>query len=511
MDDRSLLKAHGSWLFLMLPSLPMSLHLYNTLSKRDEEFTPAHSDEVLVYTCGPTVYGRPHIANYSSFLMADLVCRWLEAGHGMTVKHVKNITDVGHLVADADDGEDKIEKQAKAEHGTVTSESVLAIAKTYEEQYLEDERALNMREPQERPRASEYVDAMKEMITKMLADGFAYATSDGIYFDLTKNLPTPYGTLSGNLLDQLVAGSRVAVNSEKHTPADFALWKFCVGANEHHVLRWPSPQGPTGETFPDGFPGWHIECSAMARSLLGDQIDLHTGGEDNIFPHHECEIAQTECITGVSPFSRHWLHRRRIDIGGEKMSKSLGNMITLPDIIERGFSPLDLRYYFLSVHYRTNLKFDWDGLKSARTARLALSEWIGRNGYPEFATGHNAPTADARIIADYRKKFTDSMDDDLNVSGALAAVFECIHYMNKSAAPREQVEGELNEFIALLTATFACFEQEAVPEEVKALADKRQEARMQKDFSLSDNLRDEILQKGYEVLDRGDLYELRKI
>ena len=232
----------------------MSLRLYNSLTKGEEEFHPQAGKTVTMYTCGPTVYGRPHIGNYSSFLMADLIRRWLETGHNYTVKHVKNITDVGHLVADADEGEDKVEKEARriavekrGAGAAVTHDDVIAVARMYEAQYLEDEKTLNMLEPFARPRASEYIEQMKTMIEKLLEKGHAYATKDGLYFDVTSHLKTPYGTLSGNTLDHLDAGARVDVNEEKRHPADFALWKFCVGKNEHHLLRWSSPAGPAGE------------------------------------------------------------------------------------------------------------------------------------------------------------------------------------------------------------------------------------------------------------------------
>jgi cysteinyl-tRNA synthetase len=275
---------------------------------------------------------------------------------------VKNITDVGHLVADADEGEDKVEREAEKE-----KVDPLTIARRYTDMYLEDEKALNMVKPEHRPRATEYVKQMIDIAKILIEKGNAYETEDGVYFSV-ETFPD-YGKLSGNTLDKLNAGARIVVDESKKHPADFALWKKCVGKNAHHVLRWPSPWG-------DGFPGWHIECSAMSSSLLGPEIDIHTGGEDNIFPHHECEIAQSECSSGNKPFVRNWLHKRRIDLAGEKMSKSLGNVLTLPDIATRGFSPLDVRYYFLSVHYRTNLKFSFDGLESARKVRLKVVEWM---------------------------------------------------------------------------------------------------------------------------------------
>jgi len=242
-----------------------------------------------------------------------------------------------------------------------------------------------MLDPTHRPRATEYIEQMKTMIEDLLAKNIAYITSDGIYFDVT-TFPQ-YGALSGNTLENLNAGSRVDVNEEKKHPADFALWKFCIGANASHVLRWSSPKNNSQKNsaeLPEGFPGWHIECSAMSRALLGDTIDIHTGGEDNIFPHHECEIAQSESVTGKKPFVKLWLHKRRIDLEGEKMSKSLGNTLMIPDICAKGFSPLDIRYYLLSVHYRTNLKFSWKGLEDSKKARRKIVEWMDQmNGTEE--------------------------------------------------------------------------------------------------------------------------------
>ncbi len=481
----------------MLYAFPMPLRLYNTLTKREEEFVPADPKHVTMYTCGPTVYGRAHVGNLSSFLMADLLRRWLEV-KGMKIVHVKNITDVGHLVRDADSGEDKIEQQAREEHGSVTHDSVIAIARKYEEMYLHDERALNMLEPAHRPRASEYVEQMKEMITDLLKKGIAYITGDGMYFDVSK-FPQ-YGALSGNTLENLSAGSRVDVNEEKKHPADFALWKFCVGQNEHHALRWKSP----GEKNPEGFPGWHIECSAMSRALLGDTIDIHTGGEDNIFPHHECEIAQSECVTGTHPFVKHWLHKRRIDLEGEKMSKSLGNVLTLSDILDRGFSPLDLRYLFLSVHYRTNLKFSWKGIEDAQKARKKIVEWMKEITTMKEDDDAPCDPAQHQDFANHYAAFRDAMDSDLNTSGALAAVFDLIAWQRKQKQLCGDVAGELQMAVVIIRHVFGCFEPEAemtIPDAALALAKKRDDARAAKDFAESDRLRDELQSMGYEVRD----------
>jgi len=462
------------------------LRLYNTLTNKEEEFKPIEAGKVRMYTCGPTVYGRPHIGNYSSFLMADLLRRWLQFGLGYKVIHVKNITDVGHLVADAETGEDKIEKQAREEHGEVTHDSVIAIARKYEQMYLEDERALNLIEPEHRPRATETIPEMIAMVQTLLQKGHAYETEDGIYFDVHSDPLTPYGTLSGNTLENLESGARVAVDENKKHPADFALWKKCVGKNENHVLRWDSPWGP-------GFPGWHIECSAMSTKFLGEQIDVHTGGEDNIFPHHECEMAQSECACGKKPFVRMWVHKRRIQMGEEKMSKSLGNVKTLDDIRAAGFTPMDLRYYFLSVHYRTQLKFTEKGLEDAHKARRKIMEWMEEV--------QEAP-ASAEAMAgkkECEEKFRDAMNADLNTPGALAAVFDCMTWSRTKSA-----QGSCKKFIALIRGTFGCFEPEgdsAIPAEVRSLLDERKAARDKKDFAASDELRDQIRALGYEVRD----------
>ena len=494
----------------------MTLRLYNTLTKQEEEFIPIHPGKVRMYTCGPTVYGRPHIGNYASFLMADLLRRWLEAGHGYEVTHVKNITDVGHLLHDADHGDDKIQKEAEKQ-----KVHPLEIAKKYTEEYLKDEKNLGFMEPKFRPRATEFVEQMQTMVAQLLKSGHAYPTDDGIYFDVTSKTPTPYGTLSGNILDQVKAGARIDINQEKRHPADFALWKFCVGDNAHHVLRWPSPNSPKGETYPEGFPGWHIECSAMSRTLLGDQIDIHTGGEDNIFPHHECEIAQSESVTGKKPFVRYWIHRRRINMGSEKMSKSLGNMLILNDIQEMGYSPLDLRYYLLCVHYRTNLKFTKKGLEDARKARRKILEWMEE--VEKFFSAIRADSGTSQKYSgplpdDLQKRFTEAMDADLNTPAAMATIFDAVAWMQQQeAGPARALPDAvvicLWNFIQLIRKSFGCFEcpQETMSKEVDVLLAQRNEAREKKDFAASDRLRDVIQKYGFEVRDTPQGQKVRKL
>lgn len=458
-----------------------------------------------MYTCGPTVYGRPHIGNYSSFLMADLLRRWLEVS-GYEVSHVKNITDVGHLVADQNEGEDKIEKQAKAE-----KTDPLAIAKKYEKMYLEDEAALNMLKPYKRPRATETIKEMIEIVKTLEEKGFTYETEDGIYFSVEKF--ADYGKLSGNTLDNLNAGVRIDVKEEKKHPADFALWKKCVGENAEHILRWDSPWG-------EGFPGWHIECSAMSMKFLGDELDIHTGGEDNIFPHHECEIAQSESATG-KPFSRFWIHRRRIDMGSEKMSKSLGNVLSIDDVIEKGYSPLDLRYLFLSVHYRTNLKFSWKGVDDAKKARRKILGWMDEIGSlketkesKETKEKKEPRYSGAVCLEKFITSFSDAMNSDLNTPQALAAIFDCMSWSRNQKYWSQEALEALNDFVAMVSHTFGCFDQEAaenVPVEVQKLLDERQVARDGKNFEMSDKLRDQIKELGWEVRDEGGGQEVRKL
>ncbi len=478
----------------------MALTLYNTFSKKDKELNTIEPKTVRMYTCGPTVYGRPHIGNYSSFLMADLLRRWLEVS-GYTVKHVKNITDVGHLLHDADHGDDKIQKQAETE-----KLHPLEIARRYTEQYLEDEKALNILEPMARPRASEYIKEQLAIIKTLLAKGNAYETDDGVYFSVL-SFPR-YGALSGNTLDNLNAGARVAVDEGKRHPADFALWKKCVGDNGRHVLRWKFSDGALshseGEDPASGFPGWHIECSAMSSALLGDELDIHTGGEDNIFPHHECEIAQSEAATGKT-FVRLWLHKRRIDLGNAKMSKSLGNILTIPDIVAKGYSPLDLRYYLLSVHYRTNLKFAWKGMDDAKHSRTRIVNWM-----KECTDGKqriSGADSEESELATLQQRFSDALNNDLNTPAALAVIFDTMSWSRALSLSADKTQKKLLSFIQTIQRTFGCFEPEPEPEPVPAdvasLIKERAAARARKDFKESDRLRDAIKERGYEVKDTG--------
>lgn len=460
------------------------MQIYNTLTNKTEIFAPLQDGEVKLYSCGPTVYSRAHIGNFSAYLFSDLLTRWLTYRHEfgveeapLNVRKISNITDVGHLTSDGDTGEDKMEKAAQEQQ-----KSVLEIARHWEELYHQDEQKLNILPAEKYPRATEYIEQMIDITKKLVEKDYAYENEDGIYFDVTK-FPE-YGKLSGNTLENLNtgAGGRVSETHQlgKKNPADFALWKKLSGENAEHSLHWSSPWG-------EGFPGWHIECSAMILANLGEQIDIHTGGEDNIFPHHECEIAQMEAYTDKKPFCKYWLHKRYIQLNAEKMSKSKGNVLNLDDVIEQGFSPLDLRYFFLSVHYRQQLNFTWEALEGARAARQKIQR-----------TWEKLQETQSEDNPEYEAKLFGFMEDDLNVSGALSVVFE--------ALKNEINLGKLKGFLEKFDKVFAVIDYSKKTEivlskEIEAMLKERELARKNKNWAESDRLRDKLSELGYSVTD----------
>lgn len=482
------------------------LHLYNTLTNQLEPFEPLHEGKVLMYNCGPTVYNFAHIGNLSSYLMADLLRRYLEY-QDYEVKQVMNITDVGHLVSDSDTGEDKMEKAAREQ-----KLDPIAIARKYEETFHEDRHKLRIKDAVAYPRASEYIVQMLNDIKVMMKKGIAYETSDGVYFDVSQ-FPE-YGQLSNNKLEDLNAGERVVVNQEKRNPADFALWKKCVGENKQHILRWDFNTGEkleydaskpaTSDQSPNnqqpGFPGWHIECSAMSASLLEDQIDIHTGGEDNIFPHHECEIAQSRAVTGAPLFAKYWVHKRHIFVEGEKMSKSTGNFYTLADLEEKGFDPLHFRYLILSIHYRQNTNFTMKGLEDAKKSIERLQQFL-----ESVQEAHDQ--GESIQVVEARQQFESSLDDDLNSSGALAAVFDLVKAGNKAIAETGGIKNRLDvlAFLRDFDSVFAVLnwdvKEEADPE-IEIFIKQRNDARTNKDFEQADKIRDELKEKGIELVDK---------
>jgi cysteinyl-tRNA synthetase len=461
----------------------MALQLYDSLAKEKRPFVPLEPGRVRMYNCGPTVYGRVHIGNLRSFLLADTLRRWLELS-GHAVQQVMNITDVGHIQGDADEGEDKLEAQAKKER-----KDPWEISRHFTRLFLEDLEALGFRRAAVNPRASEHIPEMLEIIEGLLAKGFAYRTDGNVYFEVAK-FPR-YGRLSGNTVAELEAGARIEVREEKRHPADFALWK----SDPKHLMKWSSRFGP------DGFPGWHIECSAMARKHLGDELDIHTGGEDNLFPHHECEIAQSEAFTG-KPFARFWVHAKFLQVDGGKMSKSLGNVWNLDDVRARGFSARVLRFALIRGHYRGPLNFTWGILEEAQSALDKLDELCAevltaaRGG----SLGDQEPAVSG--VRRAAKDFDEAMDDDLNVPKALAALFHVRALVREhGCGPRTADEAlpflrRAHEALGILK-----LEETTLDARLDALLAEYKAARARKDYASSDKLRAEFTSLGYVIQD----------
>jgi len=462
----------------------MTLEVFDTLTKEKRPFQSREPGVVRMYNCGPTVYGRVHVGNLRSFLFADTLRRWLEVS-GYEVRQVMNITDVGHLLDDAEEGEDKLEAQARKE-----KKDPWEISRHYTELFLKDVRALGCKEPLARPKASEYVAQMLALIDGLVAKGFAYEVQGNVYFEVAR-FPR-YGRLSGNTVAELEAGARIEVREEKRHPADFALWK----SDPKHLMKWNSRFGP------DGFPGWHIECSAMARALLGDELDIHTGGEDNVFPHHECEIAQSEALT-EKPFARYWMHAKFLQVDGGKMSKRLGNVWNLDDVLARGFTPRVLRFALIRGHYRGPLNFTWGILEEAKSALEKLDDLAAR--VREALAGRPAvadPDQGGEAVARARTRFDAGMDDDLNVPQALAALFELRAAVLEGGLGSAAAAAAWN-FLERAQATLGVLElaEEKKDEEVERLLRQYIEARASKDWATSDRIRAEFKQRGIVVQD----------
>lgn len=465
------------------------MRVYNTLSKKKEDFRPIKAGQVSMYTCGPTVYDYVHIGNLRSYLTADILRRTLERS-GLTVHQTKNITDVGHLTEDdlaqGDSGEDKIVKKAKAEAKTPAD-----IACFYTEYFSRTEEALNILPASEYPRATEHIEHMIALIEKLIEKGHAYEKNGNVFFDVT-SFPA-YGALSGNTLEQLKVGARLEEHPDKKNPWDFALWlKAPVG----HILRWDSPWGV-------GYPGWHIECSAMSLATLGESIDIHTGGEDNIFPHHEAEIAQSECAN-EKPFVRYWLHTRHLLVSGEKMSKSKGNFYILEDILERGYTPMDLRMLFLGSHYRSQMNFTWEALEQAKKNRTYLENVRNRLAESDGTTSN-------RDFGRFVPEFETALEDDLNTPLALTTTIAFASELNSALDKNESVsQSDRIKFENLLGSLGLESESVAIPNLVQKLLSERERARADKDFTRSDELRVEIENLGYLVEDTAKGQKVRK-
>lgn len=462
------------------------LKVYNTLSRKKEQFKELHDGEVYMYSCGPTVYNFAHIGNLRTYVFMDLLRRVL-AFDGFILKGVMNITDVGHLTNDSDSGEDKMDKTAKEQN-----KSPYEIAEFYTKVFYEDLEKLNIAKPEIIAKATEHIDDMIHYVENLIKLGYAYEISDGIYFDISK-FPK-YGELSGLNLDEQIAGARVEVNTEKRNPQDFAVWKK---AEPEHIMQWQSPWGM-------GYPGWHIECSVMSQKYLGDVFDIHTGGVDHIPIHHENEIAQNEAITGKKSVD-YWMHGEFMLVNNGKMSKSLGNTYTISQLEEMGYSPLVFRYFCLNAHYRKKLNFTFDGMNAAKVSYERLCALI---------SGHKKGRAcvTPEVLDGYMKEFTDAINDDINIPMALGVLWKMVKEPLCSDIYFKALEMDKVLGLSLdRTDEYLQSIKEDVPKDIKELAEARLNAKKEKNWAEADRLREEITSKGYSILDNKDGYEIKKL
>jgi cysteinyl-tRNA synthetase len=437
------------------------IRLHNTLSRETEDFVPQDDAKVTLYTCGPTVYNHMHIGNLRTFVFSDILYRALKE-NGYNVEAVENITDV----------DDKIIKKAKDENKTISD-----ITDEYTNYFLRDIKELNIdsKDLKAQPKATEYIDKMIDYIQVLIDKGFAYKESDNsIYFDISK--VEDYGKLSGLEKRELKTGTRILSDEyTKDDVQDFALWKSA----KEGELGFDSPWGK-------GRPGWHIECSVMSQTILGDTIDIHTGGIDLIFPHHENEIAQSEAKTGKKPFVRYWVHGAHMLVDGKKMSKSLNNFYTLSDIKEKGIEPLALRYLYLQTHYRQEMNFTWEALEGAQSALNRLRR--------ELST-YEKPSDQIDL---YKEKFLGVINDDLNMPEALSIVFEVVKSDNKSSEKAATILG----FDKVLGLSLFDFKEKEIPQDIKDMLSKREKLRREKKYEEADRIREKIIEMGYRVEDR---------
>jgi len=455
----------------------MTLKLYNTLSRKKEEFVPIKKGEVGIYSCGPTVYWYQHIGNLRSYIFADILRRILEYNK-YDVKHIINVTDVGHLTSDADSGEDKLEKAA-AKEGKTAEE----ISHFYFDQFVKDLEKLNIKTPSVWSWATKHIDEQIELVKKLEEGGYTYQTSDGVYFDTSKF--SEYGKLSKKKIDDLEEGKRIDMR-EKRNKTDFALWKFSQPEDKRQQ-EWDSP-------WRTGFPGWHIECSAMSSKYLGEQFDIHTGGEDHIPVHHENEIAQSECAFGKTPWVKYWMHGAFLQLGGKKMAKSSGKILTITELMEQGYSALDYRYFTFTAHYRKPLSWSIEALGQAKDSLKRLKRIISEI------------EDDKQENEEYLKRFTERINDDLDMPGALAVLWELVR--DQDANGKYTTIKKMDEVFGL--DLLKAEEEPEAPEEIKKLAEEREKAREEKDWAKSDELRDKIAEKGWKINDTKEGWSLEK-
>ncbi len=488
----------------------MGLRLFNTLGRKLEDFAPLHPPKVGMYVCGPTVYGHAHLGHAKSYVSFDVIVRWLRQS-GYDVYYVQNITDVGHMTDnDEDAGEDKLIAEARRR-----GLHPMAVAETFLRSYLDDMDALNLLRPDIMPRATGHIPEQIALAQTLIERGFAYEANGSVYFDVSKD--PEYGKLSGRRTTELESGARVAVNDEKRSPLDFALWKRAEPA---HLMHWSSPWG-------EGFPGWHLECSAMSQKYLGTTFDIHGGGLENQFPHHECEIAQSECANG-QPFVRYWLHNNMCTLNGQKMSKSLGNGILLRDLfatagpmldrrgevlVERAFEPAVVKHFILTSHYRQTLDFSNEALQGAESGSYKL-----RDALRELARAAKAAPdkpASPRIAAqldEFRGRAAAAMDDDFNTAAAIAVLFEVVRAANgwlRESPGRADVEAAESLLRTYAEDVFGFRWRSALggaddskrDDLIRLLADLRADAKKDRNFALSDRIREKLGALGVELRD----------
>lgn len=449
------------------------MKIYNTLTRQKEEFKPNKEGEVRMYSCGPTVYNYAHIGNLRAYLFMDNLRRVLKY-NGYKLKHVMNITDVGHLVSDADEGEDKMMKAARRE-----KKDPYEIAEFYMNAFFNDLKELNVDKPEIIARATEHIKIMEEYVKKIIENGYTYHTDDTIYFDTSKL--DKYGVLSNRKVEDQKAGARVQFDTGKKNISDFALW---IKAPENHIMKWDS-------FFGKCYPGWHLECSAMGYEYLGDNFDIHTGGIDHIPIHHENEIAQSKGFSGKIP-ANYWMHVNFMLVNGEKMSKSLGNVYTLSDLKKRGYEPLDFKMLMFTSTYRNQINFTWESLDSAKVSLQRL-----REGYLKELDGIDKVSKEE--IKDYENRFLEAINDDLNMPIAMSVVWDIIKNPKKSKAFRDLLL-KFDEVLGLGLKNYKKQENK-LPDEILDLVLKRDEARATKNWAESDRIRDLLIEKGYQVQD----------
>lgn len=452
----------------------MDLKLYNTLGKSKQKFQPFNKDQVSLYACGPTVYDYQHIGNLRTYIFEDILRRVLEYNN-YKVRHVMNITDVGHLTSDADSGDDKLIGAIDRLGLPISVDSMHIIAEKYAKQFFIDCKALNILKPNVVCMASEHIKEMIKLIQKIENNAYTYSTSVGLIFDTQKF--SKYSELANLKIDQLIAGTRVKVDPERKSPADFALW---ITNQPNHLMQWDSPWGK-------GFPGWHIECSAMSMEYLGEEIDIHCGGQDHINVHHTNEIAQSEAATGKK-WVNYWLHGTFLVLDKQKMSKSQGGFICLSDVIEKRLDPLAYRYMCLSAHYRSQLSFTWDNLQTAQKAYRSLLNRINLS---------KEEKGDFSIDAkeEFREKFRNLINDDLNMPEALALMWKMLK-SNLSGTEKIELIQDFDKIFGL-----NLLQEEILPDSVKDLIIQREKARKEKNWQLADELRSQIKSLGYEIED----------